>query len=138
VSGIESRTVVLAEKDVIGVIPDTVDREAVMGSEGFYTNFWTERFEVGADATIWTTTAPISYDPNFTAVDRDIANLDRARQGIVSTDAFITAVAPGSLHWITNDFYSSEQEFIFAFAEALGAEYRRIVDAGYMLQVDDA
>ena len=138
VSGIESRTVVLAEKDVIGVIPDTVDREAVRGSEGFYTNFWTERFEVGADATIWTTTGPISYDSNFTAVDTDIANLDRARQGIVSTDAFITAVAPGSLHWITNDFYSSEEEFIFAFAEALGAEYRRIVDAGYMLQVDDA
>ena len=138
VSGIESRTVTLSEADVSGVIPTSVDREAVSGSEGFYTNFWSERFEPGQKATIWTVTAPIVYDPAYTAVDTDIRNLRAACDKAGVQDGFITAVAPGSLHWITNEYYASEDEFVFAFADALRAEYRRIVDSGFLLQVDDA
>ena len=54
------------------------------------------------------------------------------------TDAFLPVVAPASVYWLDNEYYASEEEFVFAVADALHEEYRRIVDAGFLLQVDDA
>ena len=54
------------------------------------------------------------------------------------TDAFLPVVAPASVYWLHNEYYPSEEEFVFAVADALHEEYRRIVDAGFLLQVDDA
>ena len=55
-----------------------------------------------------------------------------------SADAFLPVVAPASVYWLRNEYYASEEEFVFAVADALHEEYRRIVDAGFLLQVDDA
>ncbi len=54
------------------------------------------------------------------------------------TGAFLPVVAPASVYWLRNEYYASEEEFVFAVADALHEEYRRIVDAGLLLQVDDA
>jgi 5-methyltetrahydropteroyltriglutamate--homocysteine methyltransferase len=55
------------------------------------------------------------------------------------TEAFITTTAPASLEpYRRNDFYKSQEEFVFAIAEAMRTEYRTIIDAGFLLQIDDA
>ncbi len=53
-------------------------------------------------------------------------------------EAFICVFAPGWLdHHIYDEHYRSEEEFVFALAEALREEYRAVVDAGFILQIDD-
>ena len=49
----------------------------------------------------------------------------------------MTAVAPGSCSRIGNTYYRSDDEFLYACAEAMRAEYWAIVDAGIVLQLDD-
>jgi 5-methyltetrahydropteroyltriglutamate--homocysteine methyltransferase len=68
----------------------------------------------------------------------DIENFRTACAGLQAEEAFITAVAPGSI--ITrriNKYYPTEEAFLFAIAEAMKTEYRAIVDAGFLLQIDD-
>ena len=81
--------------------------------------------------------APILYTGQ-SAVQTDIENLQAACAGIAAEEAFITAVAPGSI--ITrriNQYYPSEEAFLFAIADAMKIEYKAIVDAGFVLQIDD-
>ena len=86
----------------------------------------------------WTVTGPIKY-VGHAAVARDIAGLKQRSPPSHVADAFITAVAPGSMLPERDDrYYRSEEEALFAIAEALHEEYRAIVDAGFILQVDDA
>ncbi len=47
-------------------------------------------------------------------------------------------VAPASAYWLANEHYGSEEEVVYALADALHEEYEAIVDAGFLLQVDDA
>ena len=54
------------------------------------------------------------------------------------TDAFLPVVAPASVYWLGNEYYASDEEFVFALADALHEEYKAIVEAGFLLQVDDA
>ena len=49
----------------------------------------------------------------------------------------MTAVAPGSAYRIPNTYYQSDEEFLYAWAEALREEYKAILDAGLVLQLDD-
>jgi 5-methyltetrahydropteroyltriglutamate--homocysteine methyltransferase len=51
--------------------------------------------------------------------------------------AFVTAVAPASFNRGQNRHYSSERDFLLALADALHEEYEAIVDAGFVLQIDD-
>ena len=72
------------------------------------------------------------------AVRIDIDNLKAACGSAEVEEAFITAVAPGSI--VTrriNRFYPNEEAFLFAIAEAMKTEYKAIVDAGFLLQIDD-
>jgi 5-methyltetrahydropteroyltriglutamate--homocysteine methyltransferase len=84
----------------------------------------------------WVCTGPLRYDP--TAVERDIANLRSAVASADVVDTFLAVVAPASAYWLVNEHYPSEEEFVFAVADVLAEEYRHIVDAGILLQVDDA
>ena len=81
-------------------------------------------------------TGPVSYDP--TAVQRDIRNLKAALQGTRVVDGFLPVVAPASIEGIHNKHYASAEDFLFAMADVLGQEYRAIVDAGFIVQIDDA
>jgi 5-methyltetrahydropteroyltriglutamate--homocysteine methyltransferase len=52
---------------------------------------------------------------------------------------FLTSTAPASLEvYRRNDYYRTEEEYLFAIADAMAVEYRAIVEAGLILQVDDA
>ena len=89
-----------------------------------------------AQGTVWVCDGPIEYIG--ADVDEDIANLSAALDRVDVTDAFLPCVAPGSVYWIRNEHYASEEEFLFALADALRIEYRRIHEAGIMVHVDDA
>ena len=74
------------------------------------------------------------------AINREIDTFKAAiaRSGAKVEEAFIALLAPGWLdHFIWNEYYKSEDEFLFALAEAMRVEYRAVVDAGFVLQIDD-
>ncbi len=82
-------------------------------------------------------TGPLRYRPE--AVDRDIANLRAALAGYPGQEAFLPTVAPASIVVALQDeYYGSEDELLRALADVLRAEYRAIIEAGFILQVDDA
>ncbi len=79
-------------------------------------------------------TGPVSYRGQA-AVARDIENLKAALRGLEPADVFMPAVAPSGVG--KNEYYASDREYMHAVAEALSSEYRAIVDAGFLLQIDD-
>lgn len=80
---------------------------------------------------------PIVYKGQ-TAVQLDIENLRTALGATETEEAFITAVAPGSIiSRRINRYYPSEEAFLFAIADAMKTEYRAIVESGFLLQIDD-
>ncbi|MGE0059441.1 MAG: cobalamin-independent methionine synthase II family protein [Dehalococcoidia bacterium] len=83
-------------------------------------------------------TGPITYKGSE-AVQRDIANFKAALAGISVEEAFLPVAAPASIEASRrNAYYASDEEFLFAVGDALHEEYQAIVDAGLLLQVDDA
>ena len=73
-------------------------------------------------------------------IGRDItdfrASLATAR--VQPAETFMCALAPGWLeHFFFNEHYATEEQYIFALADAMKHEYKAIVDAGFVLQIDD-
>ena len=61
-----------------------------------------------------------------------------ARAGRTVDETFFCVLAPGWLdHFIYNEYYKTDEEYVFALADVLHEEYRAVVDAGFVLQVDD-
>ena len=72
------------------------------------------------------------------AVRMDIDNLKAACRSVEAQESFITAVAPGSIiSRRINQYYPNDEAFLFAIADAMKTEYKAIVDAGFLLQIDD-
>jgi 5-methyltetrahydropteroyltriglutamate--homocysteine methyltransferase len=74
------------------------------------------------------------------AIAQEIAVFKAAvlKAGKSPDDAFMCVIAPGWLdHFIHNEYYKTDEEFIFALAEALREEYLAVVNAGFILQIDD-
>jgi 5-methyltetrahydropteroyltriglutamate--homocysteine methyltransferase len=85
----------------------------------------------------WACTGPIRY-VGQAAVAADIENLRRALEGVRCVDAFLPSVSPSSCAgMMENRYYKSEEEHVFAVAEAMREEYEAIVAAGFMVQIDD-
>src|SRR4029077_8942683 len=86
----------------------------------------------------WVCTGPITYNGQD-LIRRDINNLKSALHGVEAAEAFMAAVAPGSVvPDRLDEHYKNDEDFIFAVAGGLNQEYRAVVDAGFLLQVDDA
>jgi 5-methyltetrahydropteroyltriglutamate--homocysteine methyltransferase len=81
-------------------------------------------------------TAPIKY-VGHAAIETDIANLKRAMTLAGAEEGFMCSIAPGSFARGEDLQYKSEEEFVFASAEAMREEYKAIVEAGIVLQIDD-
>ena len=81
-------------------------------------------------------TGPLTYT-GHDAIARDIANFKAGLDACGIAEGFMTSVAPGSASRISNAYYKTEEEFMFACAEAMREEYKAIVDAGLILQLDD-
>jgi 5-methyltetrahydropteroyltriglutamate--homocysteine methyltransferase len=81
---------------------------------------------------------PISYTGQA-QLQRDIDNFKAALKGAKVTEAFMPVAAPASvIPDRKNEFYKTEDELLEAIANAMRAEYRMIVDAGFLVQLDDA
>jgi 5-methyltetrahydropteroyltriglutamate--homocysteine methyltransferase len=104
---------------------------------------WSERIAApfggrsgrGRDADICT--GPIRYKGRE-AVQRDIANLKAAIEGKAHEDVFMPAIASSYVAaTFANEYYRSHEEYEQAVSDALREEYQAIVDAGFILQIDD-
>jgi 5-methyltetrahydropteroyltriglutamate--homocysteine methyltransferase len=102
----------------------------------YYENYFSRRMMGGSIAprTPMVCTGPISYRGQE-AIQKDIENLKAALIGLKAEDAFMPAVAPSGVG--TNEYYRSDEEYLQAVSDALRIEYQAIVDAGFILQIDD-
>ncbi|MBV9582094.1 MAG: cobalamin-independent methionine synthase II family protein [Chloroflexi bacterium] len=81
-------------------------------------------------------TGPLKY-VGAAGAERDIRNLQAAVEGL-DVEAWLPAITPGTIeHWLWNDHYATDEEFLFAIADVMHEEYKLIVDSGVMLQLDD-
>ena len=91
----------------------------------------------GPRAPLWPVcVAPLTYT-GHEAIRADIANLKAALAAAGVEEGFMTSIAPGSASRIANRHYRTEEEFLGACADVMREEYRAIVDAGLILQLDD-
>ena len=93
---------------------------------------------VGASAGTAVCIGPISYTGQA-ELARDIQNFKDALAEAGVKQGFLPVASPTSvIPDRVNEYYKSDQELLYAIAQAMRAEYRAIVDAGLMLQLDDA
>jgi 5-methyltetrahydropteroyltriglutamate--homocysteine methyltransferase len=79
---------------------------------------------------------PLRYKDR-SALDRDLAHLKEAAEKAKPGEVFMTAPSPGILtRFIINLYYPSEEEYLEALTDIMKVEYRAIVEAGFLLQID--
>jgi 5-methyltetrahydropteroyltriglutamate--homocysteine methyltransferase len=82
-------------------------------------------------------TAPVRYRGKA-QLRLDIDNLKAALDAMKPLEVFMPAISPASAaDWQRNAYYKTEEEYLFAIAEALREEYEEIVNAGFLVQIDD-
>jgi 5-methyltetrahydropteroyltriglutamate--homocysteine methyltransferase len=91
---------------------------------------------IGRDFTRPVCTGPVKYIGKE-AVRADIAHFKAALKSNGVEEGFMTSIAPGSASRLGNAYYKTDDEFLFACADAMREEYTAIVDAGLILQLDD-
>ncbi|HEX5141311.1 MAG TPA: cobalamin-independent methionine synthase II family protein [Dehalococcoidia bacterium] len=97
--------------------------------------FYTPGNQIRANRPYWVCTGPVTYTGQA-ELQREI---DLLKQAAGTEDVFLTSTAPASLEvYRRNDYYRTDEEYLYAIADAMAVEYRAIVDAGLILQVDDA
>jgi 5-methyltetrahydropteroyltriglutamate--homocysteine methyltransferase len=85
----------------------------------------------------WVCTGPIAY-VGGDELRADIENLKLALQNTKAKEAFLTAISLSNLElYYENQYYPSAEEYLTALADAMRVEYKAIVDAGFVLQIDD-
>jgi 5-methyltetrahydropteroyltriglutamate--homocysteine methyltransferase len=125
------------------------ERRAVKpGGNPFQRGADRERFaefyaELDAHEEVATRTDSVCVGPiNYTGqaeLQRDIENFKAALKGVKVEEAFLPVAAPASvIPDRKNEYYKSDEECLFAIGAAMRTEYKMIVDAGFLLQLDDA
>jgi 5-methyltetrahydropteroyltriglutamate--homocysteine methyltransferase len=95
------------------------------------------RTSIGHHSRVFYCAEPLKY-VGHAEVNADIENLKAALQGKPIDEAFLPAIAPGTMeHWMKNEYYPTDEAYLFAIADAMHEEYKAIVDAGFLLQIDD-
>jgi 5-methyltetrahydropteroyltriglutamate--homocysteine methyltransferase len=127
--------------------PDAVSRVSTRGKDyqdykDFYTEYEGTYGRAGLGKSVQNTgllavVGPVTY--NDAAVKGDIARLKQALQKNPGVTGFLPVVAPASAAPLRQDeYYKSDEEFLFAIADALHHEYKAITDSGLEVQIDDA
>jgi 5-methyltetrahydropteroyltriglutamate--homocysteine methyltransferase len=82
---------------------------------------------------------PVEYTGQR-GLQRDLDNFKAALDGLPVADAFVTAITPTGRKSDTDvlNYYASQEAYYYAVADALHTEYKAIVDAGFILQLDYA
>ncbi len=102
-----------------------------------FPTFYRDGSHSGTQPTRFACTGPIRYTGQA-QLAADLANLKAAAAGAGRVDAFMPSVSPSScVGLMENRYYKSDEEHVFAVAEALREEYQAIVAAGFLLQIDD-
>ena len=82
-------------------------------------------------------TDPVDYQGQR-LLNADLDNLKHALAGVKVVEAFVPSIAPSNVEVTQpNEFYPTERAYLYALADAMRVEYRAIVDAGFVLQIDD-
>jgi 5-methyltetrahydropteroyltriglutamate--homocysteine methyltransferase len=103
----------------------------------FYQEYDASQGGAGATGIAAVCTGPITY-VGGAAVQADIENFTAALNRVQVEEAFIPAVAPGTIELQRrNAYYPTTEAYLFAIADAMRHEYKAIVDAGFILQIDD-
>ena len=102
----------------------------------YYEQYFSQRMTGGRVAPVGPVecTGPVSYRGQE-AVRRDVENLKAAVAGVQPQEVFMPAVSPSGVG--SNAYYRTEEEYLAAVADAMHEEYQAIVDAGFLVQVDD-
>ena len=81
-------------------------------------------------------TGPISWR-DWPAVEQDIANLKEVSATLPVEEVFMTAASPGVIaNFLPNEYHPSEEAYLYALADVMKDEYKAIVNAGFLLQID--
>jgi len=102
----------------------------------YYARYFKDAMTGGAIAPVvpLVCTGPVKYCGQD-ALKRDIGNLKSAASAVKHHAVFMPSVAPSGVG--SNEYYRTEEEFFHAVGAALRTEYQAIVDAGFILQIDD-
>ncbi len=103
----------------------------------FFAHLW-QWNRAGTDAApshqVLACTAPIGWE-DFSQVERDIDNLRAAAAAVAAVEVFMTSISPAT-YAPPNLHYPSEDAYLDALAAAMSREYKAILDAGFILQID--
>jgi len=81
-------------------------------------------------------TGPVAWK-DWPAVERDIKNLKDAPAAAGADDVFMTSPSPGQIgRFLQNQYYRTDEEYLYTLADVMKREYEAIVAAGFLLQVD--
>jgi len=128
----------LAGFELVQIEPGERPRARRQDEEAF-PDFYAEYFETEGDRGPIRQpfcTGPISYT-GHALIQQDIQNFQSALNGVATEEAFLPAIAPGTFGRGQNRYYPDEEAFLYAIADAIKEEYKAIVDAGFLLQIDD-
>jgi 5-methyltetrahydropteroyltriglutamate--homocysteine methyltransferase len=118
------------EKNSAPRVPWAGSREALAFPEFYSTSL------AGTRPDRMVCTAPVTYKGQA-QLKTDIANLKAALNGS-KVEVFMPAISPANIEdWMGNAYYKTQEEYLFAVADAMHVEYKAIVDAGFLLQIDD-
>jgi 5-methyltetrahydropteroyltriglutamate--homocysteine methyltransferase len=89
-----------------------------------------------APAKTYVCRGPVKYTGQA-ALQADLANFKAALQGETYVEAFVSSANPANLANQRNEYYKTEEELLTALADAMHEEYQAIIDAGFLIQMDD-
>ncbi len=119
--------------DAEPVLPPSWKREIEAYPE-YYDTYFGKYAETVVPLRVMACTGPVAYQGQD-SIAGDVANLSAALAGVDVEEAFIPSTSPQGFG--RNAFYDTERDYLEAVAEALREEYLAIVDAGFILQIDD-
>jgi 5-methyltetrahydropteroyltriglutamate--homocysteine methyltransferase len=125
--------------DEVPLVAQGKDREEFADFYAYATEratlFFMPGGQIRARRPYWVCTGPVEYSGQA-ELAREIALLKESAR---DEEVFLTSTAPASLEvYRRNEYYASDEEYVYAIAEAMRVEYQTIIDAGIILQVDDA
>jgi len=92
---------------------------------------------VNARQALMACTGPIAYRGQK-ELKTDLDNLKAALKGVTVADVFVPSISPSNIEdWNRNDYYKSPEDYLYAIADAMREEYKAIVAAGFLVQIDD-
>ena len=118
--------------------PESRPTQAISGrDQREFPEYFASRVQVGAGFNPIFCVSPLTYIGQE-AIQADIDNFNAALHGASPAETFLPSVAPGTIeHWLRNDHYPTDEAYLNAIADVMHEEYNAIVDAGFLLQIDD-